>query len=254
MLEIPRRTEARAAPLAGAPDAVPILQLLDVRRSYRMGGEEVHALDGVSMSVRRGEFLAIMGRSGSGKSTLLNVVGCLDRPTSGQIILDGEDVSRAPKGRLPRIRREKIGFIFQQFNLIPTLTALENVMLPMEYAGVPETARRARAIAALEAVDLADRMRHRPMELSGGQQQRVSIARALAPNPAIVLADEPTGALDTHIAQAVIQLMRRFNQERRQTFIIVTHDPMVAEQTDRIIRLHDGQIASDTRTNNRGAP
>jgi putative ABC transport system ATP-binding protein len=224
-----------------------ILQLSDVRRSYHMGGEEVHALAGVSLSVRRGEFLAIMGRSGSGKSTLLNVIGCLDRPTSGTVLLDGEDVTRVPKNHLPRIRREKIGFVFQQFNLIPTLTALENVMLPLEYGRLPEPKRRARAIAAIEEVGLADRLNHRPTELSGGQQQRVAIARALAPDPAIVLADEPTGALDSHIAETIITLMRRFNREHGQTFIIVTHDPLVAQQTDRIIRLSDGLVASDLR-------
>ncbi|HEX5417091.1 MAG TPA: ABC transporter ATP-binding protein [Chloroflexota bacterium] len=224
-----------------------ILQLTNVRRGYRTGGEDVHALDGVSLTVRRGEFLAIMGRSGSGKSTLLNVIGCLDRPTSGTIVLDGEDVTRVPKGQLPRIRREKIGFIFQQFNLIPTLTAFENVLLPLEYGQLPERERRARAIAALEAVDLADRLAHRPTELSGGQQQRVAIARALVPDPAIVLADEPTGALDSHIAETIIALMRRFNRERGQTFIIVTHDPLVAEKTDRVVRLSDGRVASDER-------
>jgi len=224
-----------------------ILQLDGVTRVYQVGGEAVRALAGVDLTVRRGEFLAVMGRSGSGKSTLLNVVGCLDRPTSGTILLDGEDVTRAPAGRLPRIRREKIGFVFQLFNLIPTLTALENVMLPMEYAGQPAREQRARALAALEVVGLADRLAHRPSELSGGQQQRVAIARALAPEPAIILADEPTGALDTHIARSIIQLMRRFNRERRQTFILVTHDPLVAEQTDRIVRLSDGAVESDTR-------
>lgn len=231
--------------LARERDGDVILQLENVVRAYRMGGEVVRALDGVSLTVRRGEFLAIMGRSGSGKSTLLNVIGCLDRPTSGTIILDGEDVTRVPKGRLPRIRREKIGFVFQQFNLIPTLTALENVMLPMEYAGLPERERRDKAHEALAAVDLADRLNHRPTELSGGQQQRVAIARALGPEPAIILADEPTGALDTHIAHAIVEMMRAFNRERQQTFIIVTHDPLVADQTNRVVRLLDGQVASD---------
>jgi putative ABC transport system ATP-binding protein len=224
-----------------------ILKLESVQRTFRLGGETIHALDGVSLTVRRGEFLAIMGRSGSGKSTLLNVIGCLDRPTAGTIILDGQDVTRVPKGQLPRIRREKIGFVFQSFNLIPTLTGLENVMLPMQYAGLPEREQRERAREALDAVGLADRLGHRPSELSGGQAQRVAIARALAPRPAIILADEPTGALDTHIARAIIQMMRQFNRDRRQTFILVTHDPLVAEQTDRIIRLSDGRVESDTR-------
>jgi putative ABC transport system ATP-binding protein len=224
----------------------PILRLTNVVRTYQLGGEEVRALDGISLTVRRGEFLSVMGRSGSGKSTLLNVVGCLDRPTSGTILLDGKDVTRVPKSELPRIRREKIGFVFQLFNLIPTLTALENVMLPMEYAGLPERERRKLALAALDAVGLSDRLNHRPSQLSGGQAQRVAIARALAPKPAIILADEPTGALDTHIARSVLHLMRQFNQELRQTFILVTHDPLVAEQTNRVIRLSDGRVESDT--------
>jgi putative ABC transport system ATP-binding protein len=226
-------------PAPAVPSRAPaILELVDVVRVYRLGAETVAALAGVSLTVRRGEFLAIMGRSGSGKSTLLNVIGCLDRPTAGVVRLDGEDVTRVPTRQLPRIRREKIGFVFQSFNLIPTLTALENVMLPMEYAGLPEATRHTRARAALDAVGLADRLRHRPRELSGGQQQRVAIARALAPEPAIILADEPTGA--------VIGLMRQFNRERQQTFILVTHDPMVAEQTDRIIRLSDGRVVDDS--------
>jgi putative ABC transport system ATP-binding protein len=223
-----------------------ILRLDQVVRTYKLGGEEVRALDGISLTVRRGEFLSVMGRSGSGKSTLLNVVGCLDRPTSGTITLDGQDVTRVPKSELPRIRREKIGFVFQLFNLIPTLTALENVMLPMEYAGLPERERRQRALTALEAVGLSDRLNHRPAQLSGGQAQRVAIARALAPRPAIILADEPTGALDTHIARSVLHMMRHFNQDRQQTFILVTHDPLVAEQTNRVIRVSDGRIESDT--------
>jgi putative ABC transport system ATP-binding protein len=246
LLDIRRQIKDDGATASGGDDV--ILQLTDVTRIYQLGGEEVRALDGVSLSVWRGEFLAIMGRSGSGKSTLLNVIGCLDRPTSGTIILDGVDVTRVPKGQLPRIRRQKIGFVFQLFNLIPTLTALENVMLPMEYAGLPERDRRERALAALDAVGLADRLGHRPSQLSGGQAQRVAIARALAPQPAIILADEPTGALDTHIARSVIQMMRQFNRDRKQTFILVTHDPLVAEQTDRTIRLSDGRVESDIAT------
>lgn len=248
---------AREAPLHDLDperSGAPILRLNGVRRVYRLGGEEVRALDGVSLDVRRGEFLAIMGRSGSGKSTLLNVIGCLDRPTSGTILLDGEDVTRLPKGQLPRIRREKIGFVFQLFNLIPTLTALENVMLPMEYAGRTPREQRELALSALESVGLADRLGHRPAELSGGQQQRVAIARALAPRPAIILGDEPTGALDTHIARSVIQMMRRFNRERRQTFILVTHDPFVSEQTDRVVRLSDGKVESDLRQEAKAYP
>ena len=223
-----------------------ILQLCDVVRTYNVGGEVVRALDGVTLTVQRGEFMAIMGRSAPGSRRCSTSSGCLDRPTSGTIFLDGVDVTRLPKSQLPRIRREKIGFVFQSFNLIPTLTALENVMLPMEYAGLPEGQRREQALAALDVVGLADRVRHRPSELSGGQAQRVVNRPGARAHPAIILADEPTGALDTQIARAIIQLMRDFNRERRQTFILVTHDPLVAEQTDRIVRLSDGRIASDT--------
>jgi putative ABC transport system ATP-binding protein len=223
----------------------PILQLSDVIRTYVMGREAVHALAGVSLSVRRGEFMSIMGRSGSGKSTLLNVIGCLDRPTGGRVLLDGVDVTRLSEGELPQLRRSRIGFIFQQFNLIPTLTALENVELPMKYAGLAAPERRRRALVALEEVGLADRINHRPTELSGGQQQRVAIARGIAPRPAILLADEPTGALDTATSSATINLLRRLNRELDQTVIIVTHDPGVTEQTDRVIRLRDGRVESD---------
>jgi putative ABC transport system ATP-binding protein len=246
--QVKRQASEGSVAQNGAAERDVILALNDVSRTFQLGGEVIHALDGVTLTVRRGEFLSVMGRSGSGKSTLLNVVGCLDRPTSGTIVLDGQDVTRVPKGQLPRIRREKIGFVFQSFNLIPTLTALENVMLPMQYAGLPDKQQRVFAMEALEAVGLADRLGHRPSQLSGGQAQRVAIARALAPKPAIILADEPTGALDTHIARAVIQLMRQFNRDRRQTFILVTHDPLVAEQTDRTIRLSDGRVESDKRT------
>jgi putative ABC transport system ATP-binding protein len=222
-----------------------IVQTRELTKVYKMGHTDVHALRGLSLNIEPGEFMTIMGRSGSGKSTLLNMIGCLDRPTGGTVIIDGVEVSQLPKGQLPRIRREKIGFIFQNFNLIPTLTALENVMLPLRYHRVRNG--RQRAMEMLEHVDLADRARHRPSELSGGEQQRVSVARALVTHPAIILADEPTGELDTHLAAEIIALLRRFNQESGQTIIIVTHDPLVAEATDRIVRLQDGQVESDQR-------
>ncbi|TAK36820.1 MAG: ABC transporter ATP-binding protein [Chloroflexota bacterium] len=225
--------------------SAPILELRHLTRVYTMGRSEVRALDGVDLTINRGEFLAIVGRSGSGKSTLLNLLGCLDRPTQGTIILDGEDVTRVPKNRLPLIRRGKIGFVFQQFNLVPTLTALENIMLPLKYARVPAHERKARALKILEKVELGGRSGHRPNELSGGEQQRVTIARALVNEPAIVLADEPTGELDSHLALAIIDMMRDIGRESGQTFIVVTHDPMVANETDRIIRLQDGKILSD---------
>jgi putative ABC transport system ATP-binding protein len=242
-----RRLFRNTTELAASPglDHDAILKIDDVYRTYVVGVEEIHALAGVNLTVRRGEFMAVMGRSGSGKSTLLNVIGCLDRPTSGTILLDGVDVTTVSARDLPRIRRTQIGFVFQQFNLIPTLTAVENVELPMKYAGRPADERRDMALAALDEVGLADRIDHRPNELSGGQQQRVAIARALAPRPSIVLADEPTGALDTSIATATINLMRRLNREHGQTFIIVTHDPLVTQQTDRVVRLKDGQVESD---------
>jgi putative ABC transport system ATP-binding protein len=213
-----------------------------------MGGEIIRALDGVDVVIERGEFVAVMGRSGSGKSTMLNLIGCLDRPTEGEVLIDGVAVSRLRRGELPRVRREKIGFVFQQHNLVPVLNAEENVALPLRYQGVGGGGRRDRARAALEAVGLGDRMRHRPTELSGGQMQRVAIARALVTDPAIVLADEPTGEVDSQTAAGIIALMRRLNEERGQTFIIVTHDPAVADKANRIIRLSDGRVESDERT------
>jgi putative ABC transport system ATP-binding protein len=226
---------------------MPIVQVDDLTKVYKMGHSQVHALRGLSLKIEPGEFMAIMGRSGSGKSTLLNMVGCLDRPSGGTVVIDGVEVSSLPKGQLPRIRRVKIGFVFQQFNLIPTLTAVENVMLPLRYHHMRGNERKKRALALLEQVDLVDRANHRPSELSGGEQQRVSLARALVTQPAIVLADEPTGELDTHLAAEIIALLRHFNQETGQTMILVTHDPMVAESTDRIVRLQDGQVESDRR-------
>jgi putative ABC transport system ATP-binding protein len=210
-----------------------------------MGGEVVRALDGVDLVVERGSMVAIMGRSGSGKTTLLNILGGLDRPDEGQVVLDGVDITRLNGRALTRVRREKVGFVFQEFNLIPTLTALENVELPMRYARVPPGQRRQRALEALARVGLAHRAHHRPSQLSGGEQQRVAIARALVMRPALVLADEPTGELDSQTAAQVIELMETLNRELGQTFLIVTHDPGLARHCGRIIRMQDGRIISD---------
>lgn len=226
---------------------MPIVETKNLTKIYRMGAAQVHALQGVDLVVERGEFISVMGRSGSGKSTLLNLLGCLDRPTEGVIHLDGLEVTRLPKRRLPRIRREKVGFVFQQFNLLPSLTALENVMLPLRYSGVSRREGRRRAQALLEEVGLGDRITHRPTEMSGGEQQRVAVARALINSPAIVLADEPTGELDTHTAAEIIGLLHELNEREGQTFIIVTHDPLVAESTDRTIYLQDGMVVNEVR-------
>lgn len=222
-----------------------ILETHDLYKIYKMGKNQVNALNGLSLKVERGDFISIMGRSGSGKSTLLNMLGCLDRPTSGSVLIDDVDVTRLPKRALPRVRREKIGFVFQHFNLIPSLTAVENVMLPLRYAGVRGGERAKRAREALERVGLGDRANHRPAELSGGEQQRVAVARAVVTRPAIVLGDEVTGELDTRTSRAVVELLRQFNRELGQTFILVTHDPMVAAQTDRVIHLQDGRVESE---------
>ena len=224
-----------------------IVETRDLTKRYRLGKQEVHALNGVTLKVESGEFVAIMGRSGSGKSTLLNLIGCLDRPTGGQVFLNGLDVSGARGRDLPWIRRHEVGFVFQHFNLIPTLNALENVMLPLRYARLPKVEARRRATEMLEAMEMERRLRHRPLELSGGEQQRVAIARALVHDPAIVLADEPTGDVDTQTAMAVLRLMKRLNETHGQTFLIVTHDSMVGEQARRTIYLKDGQVESDTR-------
>jgi len=223
-----------------------ILEARGLTRVYRMGGNAIRAIDGIDLTVERGELLAIVGRSGSGKSTLLNLLGCLDRPTAGTVVIDGVDVTRLSAGQLPAIRRSKIGFVFQHHNVLPILTALENVELPLRYAGVPASRRREMAEAALAAVDLGDRLHHRPAELSGGQVQRVAIARALVNNPAIVLADEPTGELDTQTAARIMDRVEALNAERGLTLVIVTHDELVARRTRRVIRLQDGRIESDT--------
>jgi putative ABC transport system ATP-binding protein len=208
---------------------------------YKMGQIEVHALRGVSFEIKRGEILSIMGPSGSGKSTLMNILGCLDRPSSGEYVLDGERVSTLNDDQLASIRNRKVGFVFQSFNLLPRQTALSNVELPMRYAGAVNN-RKQRARAALESVGLGDRMTHRPTELSGGQQQRVAIARALVNDPAILMADEPTGNLDSKSGKEIMELIMRLNRERGTTIIIVTHDPNIAAQTQRVIRLQDGEL------------
>ncbi len=226
---------------------MPIVEARDLVKIYKMGKIQVNALNGLNLCIEPGEFLSIMGVSGSGKSTLLNMLGCLDRPTSGAVLIDGVDVVKLPRRALPKLRREKIGFVFQHFNLVPSLTALENVMLPLRYAGVRGGERARRAREALARVGLSDRAHHRPAELSGGEQQRVAVARAIVTRPAIVLGDELTGELDTKTSRAVIQLLREFNRELGQTFVLVTHDPAVAAQTDRVIHLQDGQVESEER-------
>ena len=220
----------------------PILEVREVKKSYRMGKVLVPSLCGVSFDVREGEFLTIFGPSGSGKSTLLHLMGCLDRPDEGEILIDGSDILKLNDNELAELRLTKMGFVFQFFNLLPRLTALKNVELPLTIAGVPEKEALSRTEEMLRFVGLEARMNHKPYELSGGEQQRVAIARALINNPKIVLADEPTGNLDTKTGWEIVQLMKKLNEERKQTFVIVTHDPHIAETADRIIHLKDGLI------------
>jgi putative ABC transport system ATP-binding protein len=219
-----------------------VLEVKDVKKTYRMGRVSVPALRGVSFDVEEGEFLTIFGPSGSGKSTLLHLIGGLDRPDGGEIIVDGSNLLQLSDDKRARLRLTKIGFVFQFFNLLPRITALENVELPLNIADVPEKEARERAKEMLKLVGLDTRIDHRPFELSGGEQQRVAIARALVNNPKIILADEPTGNLDTKIGGEIVQLMRRLNKEKGQTFVIITHDPTISENADRIIYLKDGLI------------
>ena len=219
-----------------------VIRLEDVWKVYHMGKVEVQALRGLSLAIGKGEFVAIMGPSGSGKSTSVNMVGCLDVPSRGRILLDGKDISHLSESSLAQIRGKKIGFIFQQFNLIGTLTALENVMLPMAFQDVSLERRRKRAAELLQLVGLEERMHHKPSELSGGQQQRVAIARALANEPEVILADEPTGNLDSQTGKMVMDFLRKLHKERGTTIIMVTHDAYVARHADRIEHLRDGRI------------
>jgi putative ABC transport system ATP-binding protein len=222
-----------------------LIKLEAVSKTYRMGRVEVQALRGVDLLVESGEFVAIMGASGSGKSTLMNIIGCLDVPTSGRYFLDGTDVARLDDDQLAIIRNRKIGFVFQSFNLIPRTTALHNVEMPLIYAGAQN--RRPRALAALESVGLADRAGHQPTELSGGQQQRAAIARALVTNPAILLADEPTGNLDSASSVEIMKLLTELNREQARTVVLITHERDIAAFAKRIVELRDGLIVTDER-------
>jgi putative ABC transport system ATP-binding protein len=227
-------------------DAAPVLDVREATKVYGMGDTAVHALRGVSLAVERGDYVAIMGHSGSGKSTLMNILGCLDIPTDGRYLLDGTDVGSLDERQLSILRNRKIGFIFQSFNLIPRMSALANVELPLAYGGLKAAARRRRALAALDQVGLADRVDHEPNELSGGQQQRVAVARALVTAPALLLADEPTGNLDTASTSDVLAILDRLSLSGR-TIALITHEDDVASHAKRVVRLVDGRIVEDRR-------
>jgi putative ABC transport system ATP-binding protein len=224
-----------------------VIDLRRVTKTYATGSVQVHALGGVDLLVERAELVAIMGASGSGKSTLMNIIGCLDVPSSGQFLLDGIDVRTLDEAQIARVRNRRIGFVFQSFNLIPRTSAVANVELPLAYAGLARAERRRRAVEALTAVGMADRLHHQPSELSGGQQQRAAVARAIVTNPSIVLADEPTGNLDSHSTEEILAIFQRLNDEGR-TVVLITHEADVAARARRIVRLGDGRVLSDERT------
>jgi putative ABC transport system ATP-binding protein len=247
----PRPDEPRDGTL-GVDDATaqrpapPVIQLREATRTYELGSIRVRALREVTLRIERGDFIAIMGSSGSGKSTLMNILGCLDSPTDGRYLLDGVDAAQMDEDDLSDLRNRKIGFIFQSFNLVPRTSALANVELPLSYAGLRGPERRRRAERALGSVGMSNRLHHQPSELSGGQQQRVAVARAIVTNPSLILADEPTGNLDSRSTTEVLRIFSRLNEERR-TVVLITHEPDVAEQAKRIVRLSDGQVVEDRR-------
>mgnify|MGYP000885565099 FL=1 len=226
----------------------PLIELKDIYKIYEMGNEEVRASDGITLTICRGEFVAIVGKSGSGKSTLMNIIGALDVPTSGEYLLGGEEVGSMSDNQLAHIRNKMIGFIFQQYNLLPKLNLLENVELPLLYAGAGSSERKEKAMESLERVGLADKWRNLPNQLSGGQQQRVSIARALAGGPSLILADEPTGALDSRTSRDVLDFLNQLNEEGN-TIIIITHDSSIAQEANRVVRVTDGKINFDGDVN-----
>lgn len=222
----------------------PLVELKDIYKIYYMGDSEVHALDGISLKIEKGEFVAIIGKSGSGKSTCMNIIGCLDVATKGTYRLNGKDISNYTDDELAEVRNKMLGFIFQQYNLLPKLTLLENVALPLLYAGVSDSEQKERALESLDRVGLKDKAKNIPSQLSGGQQQRVSIARALAGNPSVILADEPTGALDSKTGREVMQFLQKLHKEGN-TIVLITHDNSIAAQAERVIRITDGKIVYD---------